>query len=85
MTSPAALDAVLALHVPVAVYSYNDVDGVFDLDEDGELIKLYEVCGTCTPGDTLEALGDCEFTDDDPYTIYPCPTLNAITEALEAS
>jgi len=80
-----ALRAVLALHEEVEVWAFDDVNGAWVTDDDGEKIPLPPVCRECTPHDSLLAIEDCEWSDDYETVPYPCPTVTAITTALSAS
>lgn len=73
----AALEAVEALHESGHVYSLTD-DGM--VGDDGTILATF--CTACTPEQTLEAIGDCEWTEDFETVQHPCPTITAITEAL---
>jgi len=80
-----AIDAVKALHRPVEVYEYDDMNGVFKTDQDGEQIVIAALCKECTGDDVLEAIGDCEYDPDADYyseVRWPCPTRAALDAAL---
>jgi len=80
-----ALRAVLALHEAVEVHEYDDTNGVFAVDADGNHIVTHRLCRECTPDYTLELLGDCEWTEDAESVHYPCATVVTITEALDGA
>lgn len=79
-----AIDAVLALHTPYAVYEYDDMNGVFKVDDAGEQIEMKTLCRECTGDSVIELIGDCEYDELDYHdeTPWPCPTVTAATAAL---
>ena len=75
----AMVSRVEALHVPVEVWQYDDTDGVFGVDDLGEHIVIARLCRECSTDDALEALGDCEWTEDTQGSVfYPCATRAAL-------
>lgn len=79
-----ALNKVRELHRPVEYYEYDDTNGVFKTDADGERILMGRVCRECSTDEFLEILGDCEIEDSTRYegeVAYPCETIRALDEA----
>lgn len=79
-----AVEAVLGLHKPVYVYEYDDMNGVFKVDDAGEQIEMETLCSECTGDSVLESISDCEYDAGDYHdeTPWPCPTVAAIENAL---
>lgn len=82
-----ALAPIIALHQPSQVYRFDDVNGVFALDADGEKILMHKLCAECTSEDVLEALGDCEYTEGSlsGEVRWPCATYRAATSEGQES
>lgn len=80
-----ALAPVLALHQPSQIWEYDDMNGVFKLDADGEQIPMHKLCIECTSEDVLEAVGDCEYSEGSlsGEVRWPCATYTAATLAPE--
>jgi len=76
-----ALAPILALHQPSQVWEYDDVNGVFKVDADGEQIPMHKLCIECTSEDVLEAVGDCDYTEGSlsGEVRWPCATYAAAT------
>ncbi|HVX56257.1 MAG TPA: hypothetical protein VHA37_00870 [Candidatus Saccharimonadales bacterium] len=75
-------------HKPVEYYEYDDTNGVFKTDTDGERILMGRVCAECSSQEFLELLGDCELEDCTRYEgerPWPCDTAKLIytSEELE--
>jgi len=79
-----AVEGVLGLHQPITVYEYDDTNGTFTQDGEGEQIEMKTLCAACTGDSVLELIGDCEYDDTDYHdeTAWPCPTVAAIENAL---
>ena len=76
----AALEAVLALHEPVAVYA--QADECECGNEDHAIIESAQGDDLCWDTPTGEQrCGEC-LDEDSEYIDYPCPTVAAIAEAL---
>ena len=79
----AAVRDVLARHQPYTIWAYDDVNGVWIYDEHCERVVVAVACCECTSDASIERLGDCEWTEDDPIVVHPCPTVSAITAHLD--
>ena len=76
----AALEAVLALHKPVAVYA--QADECECGNEDHTIIESEQGDDLCWDTPTGEQrCGEC-LDEDSEYIDYPCPTVAEIAEAL---
>lgn len=77
-----AVERVKSLHASVKVWQYDDTNGVWVLDADGEKILLSVVCRECSGEAVLQAIEDCEYKTDwyGDEVFWPCPTVVAINE-----
>ena len=81
----AALRAVLALHAEMEMFEIDPANGTWNYGADGEKRRLPSVCSECTPSDTLREIEECDWEDSLETVLHPCPTVAAITAALDPS
>lgn len=80
----AALDGVLALHKSVIVYEIDPMNGTWIYGDDDERKVMTVLCSECTPDHILSEAEDCEYDGpNDVDVCWPCPTITAITTALD--
>lgn len=72
--------AIAELHAPVEVWQYDDVNGVFATDENGEKVLLRKFCRECSADDVIEAVEDIEWHDGwhAGEVDYPCATASLV-------
>lgn len=78
--------SVQELHRPYEYYEYDDTNGVFKTDADGERILLGRVCAECSSDEFLELLGDCAWQDSTLYegeVEWPCETAKRVYPSEE--
>lgn len=68
---------VEALHQPVDLWEVDPVNGTWLYGEDDERVKVGQLCSACTPDDTLDDVGDRQWSEDSDSTFWPCPTVLA--------
>lgn len=74
-----AIREVRDAHHPVEVWQYDDVNGVWVTDADGEKIVLERWCAACSSDDALAAIGDCEWDEGmSGGVLYPCDTVRIL-------
>lgn len=74
-----AVSRVEALHVPYDIWAYDDTNGTWVLDPDGEKILMQRVCTECSADDAVEEAEDCNWFDGDSRLIdWPCATVAAL-------
>jgi len=83
-----ALKPIRELHRPIEYYEYDDCNGVFKTDADGEQILMGRVCAECSTDEFLERIGDCEVEGSTHYEgeiDWPCATARLAYSAEELS
>jgi hypothetical protein len=76
-----AVEAVLALHAPIAIYECDD-DGFPQTEDESKFVR--DICGTCSDSSVTENLDDGNYDLAGEYgeVSHPCPTVAAIENAL---
>ena len=67
-------------HQPVEVHAYDSVNGVWQLDDDGNPITIATLCVECSGPEVMGALEDCEWCEGDSQP-WPCSTIQAKEQA----
>lgn len=82
----ATVDRVRAIHREVAIYAYDDTNGVFKQDANGEHIRIESICAECSSDDAIEAVENCEWSADWGHheIAWPCDTIRALDGAGES-
>lgn len=78
--------SVQEIHRPYEYYEYDDTNGVFKTDADGERILLGRVCAECSSDEFLELLGDCAWQESTLYegeVEWPCETAKRVYPSEE--
>lgn len=68
---------VKALHRPVDLWEVDPVSRAWLYDENDVRVKVGQLCSACTPDDTLEDVGDRQWSEDSDSTFWPCQTVLA--------
>lgn len=80
----AALEAVEEQHPYIEVFEFDDMNGVWKVDEDGDQISAGVFCRTCSDSNVIDEIEDCEYDISGDYGLvsWPCPTITAATTVL---
>ena len=78
----AAVESVIALHKPEAIYEL-DEHGCVNSDDESKYVR--SICGVCSDSTVTESLddGNYDLSGNWGEVGWPCPTVAAVTAALE--
>ena len=78
-----ALAPLRELHTHIDVWEYDDTNGVWVTDDDGEMILVARYCRECSDPEVIDAIEDFTWDGDGYFREWPCDTARLIYSSEE--